>query len=110
MCAIGCAVIEKIQKGSLIDRSQRLGIMLKNMISDCGIKHHAGKGLMAGIEFENAKIAAKVAKQCKKNNLWVVDTGRKWVKIGPPLTIDEDQLEQGCAILKDSINKAILRN
>jgi 4-aminobutyrate aminotransferase-like enzyme len=107
MCAAGIAVIEEIQKHDLIDRSQRLGIMLKNLLADCGVRHHAGRGLLAGLEFENQLDAGRVVQLCLKNGLKVVNTGRKWIKLGPAFTIQESVLEQGCIILKNAIKETL---
>ena len=107
MCDIGCAVIKTMQKEELIDRSQLWGVWLKNRLDTCGIRHQAGRGLMAVLEFKNKTEAAKIARKCKKNGLWVVNTGRKWVKLGPPLNLPVQHLEEGAQILLDTIKEVL---
>ena len=102
-CAIGCHVIEEIENHDLISRSHNLGVYLKNQLDGCGVRFHAGRGLLAGFEFEDAKQADKVARVCQRSGLLVVPTHRKWVKIGPALTILEEDLETGINIIRDSI-------
>ena len=107
MCAIGCAVIEEIQKHDLIDKSQRQGVMLKNLLTDCGVRFHAGRGLMAGLEFKNKTQATKVYNLCLKKGLMVVNTERKWLKLGPALIITDEQLEEGIRILTEAIGEVL---
>ena len=107
MCAAGCAVIEEIQRQDLISRSYNLGIMLKNHLDGCGVRFHAGRGLLAGLEFDGPEQAAKVTTLCKKKGLLVVDTHRKWVKLGPAFTISDQAIENGCQILKAAISEVI---
>jgi len=107
MCAAGSAVIEEIEKHGLIDRSQRLGVMLKNLLHDCGVRFHAGRGLLAGIELADAQESARVTKLCDDNGLRVCNTHRKWIKLGPAFTITEDELERGVAILRTAIEDVV---
>ena len=107
MCAVGCAVIEEMDKHYLITRSYNLGLNLKEGLEDCGVRYHAGRGLLAGLEFKDAKEARRMVKACQKRGLLVVDTGRKWVKIGPALTITEDELETGIQIIRDAIEEVL---
>lgn len=109
MAAAGCAVIEQLEKKDLIARSFRLGFQLENLLTDyCGsVRIHAGKGLMAGLEFKDADEAHRVAQLCEQKGLLVVDTHRKWIKLGPALTISVEDLENGVMILHDAINEVL---
>uniref|UniRef100_A0A6M3IFE7 Putative aminotransferase n=1 Tax=viral metagenome TaxID=1070528 RepID=A0A6M3IFE7_9ZZZZ len=108
MCSVGIAVLEQIQKHDLVEQSFRKGMLLADLLKDCGVRHHAGKGLIAGLEFKDDKQAAKVVKLCRERGLLVVDTGRKWVKLGPPLIIDDDLLGEGVEIIKRAIGQVIV--
>jgi acetylornithine/N-succinyldiaminopimelate aminotransferase len=111
MCAVGCAVIEYIEKHDLISHSYDMGFILddelRSYLNNGLIRFHAGRGLLAGLEFADAKEARKVVKRCQAKGLLVVDTGRKWVKIGPALTITEDELLAGIQILRDAIEEVL---
>jgi 4-aminobutyrate aminotransferase-like enzyme len=75
----------------------------------------SGQGLIAALIFDpkiknistNLK---KVAEICLKNGLLVVYTGRESIKIGPPLTITLDALNEGIDILETSIKKAFFND
>ena len=107
MCAVGCAVIEEIEKHDLISRSYNCGPVIECELLDCGVRYHARHGLLAGLEFADAKEARKVVRACQRRGLLVVDTGRKWVKIGPALTITDEELQGGIKILREAIEEVL---
>lgn len=105
MAAVGCYVIERIQREFMVERSMELGMLLESCLSDIKQRHHCGKGLLAGIEFDGPLMASLVVNACRRRGLLVVDTGRKWVKLGPQLTITSDEILTGCDILKAAIEE-----
>ena len=107
MCAVGIEVIKQIQKHNLIVESYRKGLLLDKWLRDCGVRVHSGRGLLAGLEFKNEAEASHLVKKCQGKGLLVVETGRKWVKIGPPFVISEEDLEKACNILKEAIEETI---
>ena len=71
-----------------------------------------GEGLIASILFhvdENKSASFQnvslVAEKCMQKGLLVVHTGRESIKIGPPLTITDDALIEGIAIISESIQE-----
>ena len=66
-----------------------------------------GIGLIWGIETHDGKIAKKISTECFKNGLIVERAGRdnSVVKLMPALTIEDDVLEKGLEILKQTIEK-----
>ena len=66
-----------------------------------------GIGLIWGIETHDEKIAKKISTECFKNGLIVERAGRdnSVVKLMPALTIEDDVLEKGLEILKQTIEK-----
>jgi acetylornithine/succinyldiaminopimelate/putrescine aminotransferase len=106
MCAVGCAVIEEIQKQDLIKESERKGAILHDEIQTFPVKTH-GKGLLAGLVMQDPAEVVRVVERCKASGLLVVDTGRKWVKIGPPLNIEVVDLLTGIIILRGVIEEVV---
>ena len=103
--SVGCHVIERMQSDDLVDYSFQMGKVLEEGLEDVKQRHHCGKGLLAGIEFDGPLMASMVVNACRKRGLLVVDTGRKWVKLGPQLNIRADQIMEGCEILKQAIEE-----
>ncbi len=67
-----------------------------------------GKGLIWGIEINNSTLATQISTDAFSNGL-IIETcgeGGQILKILPPLTIADDVLHRGLAILADALSKA----
>jgi acetylornithine/succinyldiaminopimelate/putrescine aminotransferase len=106
MCSVGCAVIEAIRKQQLIERSADLGEQMHKRLKDLPVTVH-GKGLMAGLGFNYPYEAKRITALCLERGVQVVDTGRRWVKIGPQLNIEEEVLFEGIKIVKEVVYQVI---
>lgn len=65
-----------------------------------------GKGLLLGIEFENAELCRQVIKQCISNGIitdWFLFAPQK-LRIAPPLNISLQEIQTACNIILSSIN------
>jgi len=119
-CAAGFANLEAIEQESLIEESARKGEnlhhrlnLLKGKYSD-RISYILGKGLLAAIICQSpatgkpdALFASQVCEKAMQKGLLLVHTGRDSIKIGPPLTIPDDALEEGLAVLNEAIEETI---
>ncbi len=106
MCAVGCTVIEEMQKQKLIERSAELGEKMHETLKRLPTKSH-GRGLLAGIELRDNREVKGVVEKCLLRNVQTCDTGRKWVKIGPALNIDEEDLIKGIKILMEVVEEVV---
>lgn len=68
-----------------------------------------GKGLLQGIEFQDPSIATQIMHQAFEQGLIVETCGSRdqVIKLMPPINITESALNQGLAIARDAIAKAI---
>lgn len=107
MAHVGIELLDILHRHNLIERSFELGRLLVEMLEGCGVRYHAGRGLLAGLEFQGPLEASKVVRACEQRGLLVVETGRKWVKLGPPYIISEEDLEEGTMRLKDAIEEVL---
>lgn len=111
-CSAGLAVIEEIESKNLIEESRLKGHFLReklNQLKDNSkgrISYINCKGLIAAILFQDPKsgnpdslLASKISERCYQKGLLVVHTGRESIKIGPPLTITKEALEEGIDVL-----------
>lgn len=119
-CAAGLANLEAIETGNLVEESARKGEILhhrlnaiKGKYSD-RISYIFGKGLLAGIIFKHPKTGepdelfpSRVCEKAMQKGLLLVHTGRESIKIGPPLTIPDDALEEGLDVIDESIGETI---
>ncbi len=67
--------------------------------------HVRGRGLMCGIGWSSAAVAGKVSKEAFARGLVIETSGAEGqvLKLMPPLTIDERELDAGLAIIEQSI-------
>ena len=118
MCAAGLGVLDEIENKNLVKESERKGQILHSKLKEIKsefprvITGIYGEGLIASILFhvdENKSASFQnvslVAEKCMQKGLLVVHTGRESIKIGPPLTITDDALIEGIAIISESIQE-----
>ena len=113
-CNAGLAVIEEIEEKRLTENAKLKGELLHTNLLKIRQKfpnliNIYGKGLIAAIVFNqdyrniNKKLK-KLVELCMKDGLLLVYTGRESVKIGPPLTITREAINEGCKILNKNIS------
>ena len=117
-CAAGVATINEIQRLNLVDKSKNNGQFLRQELNKLKINFENlieeinCIGLIAAIIFKNSKeingtkIANFVSKECLKNGLLVVMTGRESIKLGPPLIVSKSQIKTAVKIIFKSIKTA----
>lgn len=66
-----------------------------------------GKGMIHGLDVKNGALSKAIAKTCFETGLLISPCGVSGgvVKLIPPLTIPDDQLQQGLGILSDAVKK-----
>jgi 4-aminobutyrate aminotransferase len=93
--------------GKILHDGLRAGVADKGIVADV-----RGKGLMLAVEFvesgtlnPNAYATTRVFEECKKRGLLVGKGGLygNTIRMGPPLTLTEDEAREGLAILLDAI-------
>ena len=114
MSVAGLAVLEEIESKNLVNESLRKGNIMHKKLNALAqkfpdiISSIQGKGLIAAILFKNTLITnledkvSQLAEVCMQNGLLVVHTGRESIKLGPPLTINDEALTEGLDVLEES--------
>jgi 4-aminobutyrate aminotransferase len=114
-CAAAVAVIETMRAERLPERAAALGKRVIGRLNSwtdrfAEVGDVRGLGLMIGIEFMRGRspapdIAANVQRRCVENDLLVLTCGidDNVVRLLPPLTIGEDELDHGVDILERCI-------
>ena len=83
--------------------------LLKSLLIHPLIKEIRGKGLMLCLIMENSIIANNLILKAKDNGLllfWLL-INKRAVRITPPLTITNKEIQKGCKIIIDILNKLI---
>jgi adenosylmethionine-8-amino-7-oxononanoate aminotransferase len=126
-CAVGLAVLETIKKNQLVERSSSRGEYLLRRLEELKafpfVGDVRGKGLMTAIEFvkdqktkepfpRTAKFTERVIDSTFENGLvlypgtgFVDGVNGDMVMVGPPLIIEESQIDEIIEILKKTFLK-----
>lgn len=103
--AAGLAVIETIEKKSILERVSQIGpdLMAEIALID-GVKLVRGAGLLIGIEFIEP-IAKQVASTCEKNGLLVNGNSEHVIRIAPPLIVTDREIKEFLTIFSSSVDR-----
>jgi acetylornithine/succinyldiaminopimelate/putrescine aminotransferase len=111
-CAAGLAGLDFLIENKLPEQAERLGRsmmdQLKKLSEIGGVKDVRGKGLLLGLELNNAKLTERFAKNCREAGLilgWTLHSDTV-IRLAPPLVITEEELDKGLAIMREALSKA----
>jgi 4-aminobutyrate aminotransferase len=115
-CAAALATMAVLEDEKLPQRAEKLGKEIRDRLAKFAKKtKHVGevrgRGLMIGIEFDDAKggpskeIADAVVQKCLEKKLLVLTcgTGGQVIRLMPPLTLSDSEAEKACEILEQSM-------
>ncbi|WP_435233722.1 aspartate aminotransferase family protein [Micromonospora aurantiaca (nom. illeg.)] len=119
--AAGNAVLDYLLDHDLQANAARVGAILGDGLraATAGLKQVAevrGKGLMLAVEFvhpgtvePDAELTTRVFEACRAGGLLVGKGGLygNVIRMGPPLTLTEDEAREGLAIMADAIRASI---
>jgi acetylornithine/N-succinyldiaminopimelate aminotransferase len=109
-CRAASAVIETIEADGLLDRGREIGARfakhLENLRRELPnlIRAIRVLGVMIGVDLPGD--ATNVVAECLKRRLLINATHGHVVRLLPALTITDEQIDEGCAILADVLRKA----
>jgi len=106
-CAAGNAAMIALLNEKLMEGvKQKEECFRKNLVHS-SIKNIRGKGLFLALEFENEKLNREIVALCIEKGV-IVDWflfAPHFMRIAPPLTITEAQIETACKLISESINQ-----
>jgi acetylornithine/succinyldiaminopimelate/putrescine aminotransferase len=107
IAAAGLATITELQNSNLIKETLQKELLIRTHLQHPAIKEIRGKGLMLAAMVETPEIASQIILKCLEKGLllfWLLFEG-KAIRITPPLTISEEEIEKGCNIIIEAINE-----
>lgn len=103
--AAALAVIETIEKKSLLERVSAAGVeLMAELALIDGVKSVRGAGFLIGIEFSEP-IAKIVAAQCQKSGVLVNGNSETVIRIAPPLIVTDREIAKFIKIFAESVDK-----
>ncbi|MDB4609169.1 aspartate aminotransferase family protein [Flavobacteriaceae bacterium] len=103
IAASALATLRTLKSEKLIEQVKEKENLFRSLLKHPAIKQINGTGLMLAPLFENEEIANKVVLGCMEKGLilfWLL-WEKKAVRISPPLTISEEEIKKGCAIITE---------
>ena len=101
------ATLKEITETQLIPQTLLKEKLFRKLLKHSLIKEIRGKGLMLALVMESPEIASEVILKCKDRGLilfWLLFES-KAIRITPPLTVSEEEIKEGCAILTDVLHE-----
>ena len=103
MCATALAVMEYVIKNNIPGRAQKTGLYLIDGLNKLKSKYPfitdvRGRGLLAAVEF-NKDLSKSVMAACVENGLMVNNVKANAIRIMPPLTISNQEIDEAVSIL-----------
>ncbi len=103
IAAAALATLQEITETNLIAETLQKEKIFRHLLQHSLIKEVRGRGLMLAIITESATIASEIILRCKDRGLilfWLLFESTA-IRITPPLTISEEEIIEGCAILTE---------
>jgi len=110
IAAASLATLQEITETNLMAETLEKEKLFKSLLVHPLIKEIRGKGLMLAAMTETAEITNEVILKCQDKGLilfWLLFEGCA-IRITPPLTISEDEIREGCAIMIEVLNEVQL--
>ena len=111
-CKVAMAALEVAIEENLAENADRLGKIFRSELSEYAktndlIKLVRGKGLLNAIvinDTEDSPTAWDICMKLKENGLLAKPTHGNIIRFAPPLVMNEEQLRNGVAIIKKTMN------
>lgn len=109
IAAAALATLTELFNTNLIEQTIQKEVLIRQLLVHPLISEIRGKGLMLAAIVESSEIASKIILNCLDKGLllfWLLFEG-KAIRITPPLTISEDEIHKGCAVIIDVMNEVL---
>ncbi len=109
IAAAAQATVTEIIAQNLISESLRKETLIRKYLQHPAIKEIRGRGLMLAAIVETPELATKIILKCLDKGLilfFLLFEG-KAMRITPPLTISDAELQKGCALIIEAIEEVI---
>lgn len=107
--SVACKVVERINQPAFLQDAQKKSGQLFSGLNQIAEKSKMitgirGKGLMIGIELADQHALSVVLEQLEVEGLLALKAGQTVLRLLPPLTITEKEIDQGLVIIEKVLN------
>lgn len=105
-------ILQVIEKENLVENAAQTGTYLQKKLNDFyNTFEHAsnprGKGLFCAIDLPDTHSRNAVIRHCRKNRLMILPCGTRTIRFRPPLTVQNDHIDEAIAIMEQSMKDAM---
>jgi acetylornithine/N-succinyldiaminopimelate aminotransferase len=103
------ATLQEITETDLMVKTLEKEKLFRTLLVHPLIEEVRGRGLMLAVMTNSADITNEVILKCQDKGLilfWLLFEGRA-IRITPPLTISDDEIREGCAIMLEVMNEVL---
>ncbi|OGV34759.1 MAG: acetylornithine aminotransferase [Lentisphaerae bacterium GWF2_45_14] len=110
-CAAACAVIDAIHNEKILENCQTQGHYMKKKLAELQgrfgsvVKDIRVRGLMIGIVLD--RNASELLPDLMENGLLALSAGENVLRLLPPLTVTEKEIDQALSIIEETIARKI---
>ncbi|MEG3658313.1 aspartate aminotransferase family protein [Arenibacter palladensis] len=100
------ATLQEISESNLIEESLEKEALFRELLQHPSIKEIRGKGLMLALIMEKPEVANEVILKCAEKGLilfWLLFEPNA-IRISPPLTINNQEISLGCALILEVLD------
>jgi predicted acetylornithine/succinylornithine family transaminase len=98
-CAAACAVVETMTDELLGDVSRKGALLSARLERLPSVVEVRGAGLLLGVELD--RVVSDIQKQALERGLVVCSAGERVLRLTPPLTVTDEQIEQALGVLEE---------
>jgi len=107
-CAAALAALEVIENEDLLASVEAKGKLLEKLIRHQDVNEIRRIGLMFAVDFESAERVNRIVEVAKSKGVicyWFLSNPHSF-RLAPPLTISEEEIQHGGAIIREAIEKS----
>ena len=102
VCAAACAVVETVDEALLAKVVRQGAALARTLERFPGAVEVRGAGLLLGLEID--RVTRDVIASCVEQGVLVGSAGERALRLSPPLTIADDELAHGLAVLEEVLS------
>jgi L-lysine 6-transaminase len=107
-------ILDIIEEENLVENAAKVGNYLQVRLEALSDNHEyftnpRGKGLFCAIDLPDTHSRNAVIKECINNGLMILACGPNTVRFRPPLTITQDQIDEGLEILEKAYKTMLVK-
>ena len=107
IAASSLATLKEVLESGLMNEMERKEQLFRQFLVHPKIKNINGKGLMLAVNLGTPEYTLDVAKRCMEKGLivfWQLYRN-EYMRISPPLTLSDEEIEKGCKIILEVLNE-----